>query len=321
MAQLRIITLEEHYAAPPYARGRGGAFGSDFARSVAERISDVTRFRLPEMDAAGIGLQVLSLPNPGVQAETDPDTAVRHAQQANDALAQLCTDHPGRFAAFAALPCQDPERAAEELQRCVTGLGFVGAMVNGHTNGVYLDDPRFEALWERLESLGVPLYLHPTFPPETPAVLAGHPGLAGPAWGWGMETASHALRLVSGGVFDRHPGAALILGHMGEGLPFALDRLDDRWAVLQHERPLRHAPSHYVRSNMYITTAGAESPHALQCALAAMGPERVLFSVDYPYQSAASATAFLAAAPLDPAVREALSHGNAARLLRLPTAL
>jgi 2,3-dihydroxybenzoate decarboxylase len=317
LQDLRVVTLEEHVATPEYPGVKGGAFTPEFARHVAERLCDVTEVRLPEMDAAGIDVQVLSLTTPGVQGESNIAVAVEWARRANDWIAEAVAAYPDRFAGFAVLPCQDPECAIEELQRCVEQLGFCGALVNGQTGGVYLDDPRFDALWVRLESLGVPLYLHPTFPPRPPAVLEGYPELAGPVWGWAFETGTHALRLVAGGVFDRHPGATVVLGHMGEGLPYALERLDDRWAILVRERPLEHPPSYYVRHNMYVTTAGAEDQAALQCAIAAMGVERVLFSVDYPYQSPASATAFIRAAAVDDAQRVAICSGNADRLLGL----
>lgn len=318
MNGLRMVTLEEHVATAQYpSTGQGGAFEPAFAESVAERIGDIGDMRLRDLDEAGIDVQVLSLSSPTVQGETDAAVAVDKARRANDALAEAVAAHPDRFEAFAALPCQDPGRAVEEARRCVRELGFRGALVNGHTGGVYLDDERFDPLWAELESLGVPLYLHPTFPPEPPCPLRGYPELAGPVWGWGVETASHALRLVAAGVFDRHPGAVLILGHMGEGLPFALGRIDDRWRILRHDRPLAHPPSHYLRHNMYLTTAGAESDAALLCAIAAMGLDRVLFSVDYPYQSAASASAFIREAPLTEEQRTAVCSGNADRLLGL----
>jgi 2,3-dihydroxybenzoate decarboxylase len=314
---LRIVTLEEHFATPGFPGVDGGAFVPEFMEYALDRLSDVSERRLPEMDEAGIDVQVLSLTSPGVQGAADTTMALEWARRSNEWIAEAMASYPGRFAGFAVLPCQDPERAVEELERCVVELGFCGALVNGHTGGVYLDDPRFEPLWARLESLGVPLYLHPAFPPRPPAVLEGYPELAGAVWGWAFETGTHALRLVAGGVFDRHPAATVVLGHMGEGLPFALNRMDDRWAVLRHERPLEHPPSWYVRHNMFITTAGAEDDAALQCAIGTMGVERVLFSVDYPYQSPASATAFIRSAALDDAQRTAICSGNADRLLGL----
>lgn len=318
MQGLRIVTLEEHVAIPGYPSVDAGAAAKpEMLRHVAERLADVTERRLPEMDVAGIDVQVLSLTTPGIQGARDTAVAVEWARRTNDWIAEAVAAYPDRFAGFAALPCQDPDLAAEELQRCVTELGFCGALVNGHTGGVYLDDPRFEPLWSELERFAVPLYLHPIFPPRPPAVLEGYPVLAGAVWGWAVETGSHALRLVAGGVFDRHPGATVVLGHMGEGLPFALERMDDRWQIFTPERPLEHLPSYYVRNNLYVTTAGSEDPAALQCAIAAMGVRRVLFSVDYPFQSAESATKFIREAALDDDQRAAICSGNADRLLGL----
>jgi 2,3-dihydroxybenzoate decarboxylase len=314
---MRVITLEEHYATPAYSKGEGGAFVEDFAAGVAQRIGDIEQYRLPEMDATGIDVQVLSLTTPGVQGETNTEDAIHNARTSNDLMAEVVAAHPDRFAAFAAIPTQDPDCAVEELKRAVLDLGFKGVLVNGHTHGVYLDDPRFEPLWEQLAALKVPLYIHPAFSPAPLPPLEGYPALAGPVWGWGFETASHALRLIAAGVFDRHPDATVLLGHMGEGLPFTLDRLDDRWAVLQHDRPLEKRPSDYIRDNVYVTTAGVESEDPLRCALSALGQDRVLFSVDYPYQSAQSATDFLMSADLDPQTRQALASRNAEKLLGL----
>ncbi|WP_258803614.1 amidohydrolase family protein [Pseudarthrobacter sp. NS4] len=314
---MRVITLEEHFATPDYSKGEGGAFVPDFAESIAQRISDVENIRLPEMDAAGIDVQVLSLTTPGVQGESGSADAVIKARRSNDVMAKVVREHPERFAAFGALPTQDPQEAVNELKRVVLDLGFKGVLVNGHTAGAYLDDPRFDVLWAELSNLKVPLYIHPAFSPAPLPPLQGYPELAGPVWGWGFETASHALRLVAGGVFDRHPEAQILLGHMGEGLPFTLDRLDDRWAVLQHASPLARKPSDYIRENMYVTTAGVESAPPLHCALQAMGSDRVLFSVDYPYQSAETATEFLRTVEIEPSVKEALASGNAAKLLSI----
>lgn len=314
---MRVITLEEHFATPDYSKGEGGNFVPSFAESVAQRISDVENIRIPEMDRAGIDLQVLSLTTPGVQGESGSEDAAVKARRSNDVMAKVVKEHPDRFAAFGAIPTQDPQEAVNELKRVVQDLGFKGVLVNGHTNGVYLDDPRFDVLWAELSNLQVPLYIHPAFSPSPLAPLNGYPELAGPVWGWGFETASHALRLIAGGVFDRHPDAQILLGHMGEGLPFTLDRLDDRWAVLQHSVPLERKPSDYIRENVYVTTAGVESAAPLHCALEALDEDRVLFSVDYPYQSADTATAFLASVELDPSVKAAVASGNAARLLNL----
>lgn len=313
----RLITLEEHFATPDYTKGDGGAFRVDFAESVARRIADIEQTRLPEMDATGVDVQVLSLTTPGVQSETDAKVAIERARSSNDQIARAIAAHPTRFAAFAALPTQSGQAAADELRRSVEELGLVGALVNGHTHGRYLDDPEYEPLWQALEELNVPLYLHPVFPSEPVAVLKGYPELAGPMWGWGFETASHALRIILGGVFDRHPKANLVLGHMGEGLPFTLARLDDRYSILEHSRELAAAPSDYIKRNVYVTSAGVESAEPLHAAIAALGIDRVLFSIDYPYQSIRTATDFLRAVELTPSDRAKFEGATAAQLLRL----
>lgn len=314
---MRIVTLEEHYATPQHPGQGAMPFTPEFVEYSEVRLRDIEDHRLPEMDAAGIDVQVLSSTLPAVQWMRDPTAAVEQAMAMNDSLAAAVATHPDRFAGFAALPCQDPPAAAAELRRCVRELGFVGALVHGHTGGVYLDDRSFDELWAEFEALVVPLYLHPTFPTEPPTVLRDHPALQGATWGWAFETGSHLLRLVAGGVFDRHPAATVVVGHMGEGLPFALNRLDDRWAIMQHDHPLPNPPSHYLRRNTFLTTAGAEDAAALRCAIETMGAGRVLFSVDYPYQSPAAATEFIRAAAIDEHDRRAICYANADCLLGL----
>jgi 2,3-dihydroxybenzoate decarboxylase len=314
---LRIVTLEEHFAPYGFANGDGGAFVPAFASSVSARISDIETVRLPEMDSAGVDVQVLSLTTPGVQGVLGGESAVEYARRSNEAMAEIVARHPERFSAFAALPTQDPKAASDELRRCVQEWGFVGALVNGHTHGRYLDDPAYGPLWATLEDLQVPLYLHPSFPAVTPSVLEGFSELWGPSWGWGFETGSHALRLILSGVFDRHPSAQLLLGHMGENILFGLDRLDDRLAILQGGRELALNPSDYIRRNMLVTTSGVESSAPLRHAIDVLGIDRVLFSVDYPYQSMQSAVDFLTSQALEADHLAALASGNADRILRL----
>ena len=198
-------------------------------------------------------------------------------------------------------------------------LGMKGALVNAHTQGRYLDDAALRVVWEYAEGLDVPLYLHPATGVDAPHVLDGHPELIGPMWSWGTDTASHALRLVFGGVFDDFPAAKLLLGHMGEGLPYVLWRLDSRWGFHDHkgiELALGN-PSEYLRRNLYITTSGVCSAPPLLCALLALGADHILFGTDYPFEEIATATAFLDAAPISEADRVKIAHGNAERLLRL----
>ncbi|MFJ7327511.1 amidohydrolase family protein [Streptomyces cyaneofuscatus] len=319
---MRTIGLEEHFVTPElegYGAGSASIIQPEKWREASRRLLDLTGERLAEMDAAGLDMQVLSLNSPGIQAETDPAVAVAQAAAVNDLLAGVVRDHPERFAGFAALPLQDPQAAAKELDRSVTELGMRGALVNAHTHGRYLDDPRLRVVWERAEALDVPLYLHPANGVGTPHVIEGHPELVGPMWSWGSETATHFLRCVFGGVFDDFPGAKLLLGHMGEGLPYVMWRLDSRWEYHNHHgvELARGNPSAYLRHNLYITTSGVCSAPPLLCALLALGPDRILFGTDYPFEDMATATEFLASAPISEADRAKISHLNAEQLLGL----
>lgn len=260
---------------------------------------------------------MLSLFQPGIQGERDTATAIRKAKTVNDTLAERNARHSARFRGFAAVPMQDPREAADELERAVTQLGFKGALINGHTRGVYLDDTSCLPFWERVAALDVPVYLHPANPMTIPAAFEGYPGLAQAIFGWAAETGGHALRLVLCGLFDRFPSLTVILGHMGEALPFYLWRIDSRFKITEPKVALQHMPSEYIRRNIAVTTAGAFSPEPLRCAIDAMGLDRVLFSVDYPLEDSDEAARFIETAPLSGAEREAVCFRNAERLLRL----
>jgi 2,3-dihydroxybenzoate decarboxylase len=319
---MRVIALEEHFVTQElagYGAGTASIAQPGAWREASRRLLDLTDERLPEMDAAGVDIAVLSLNSPGIQAETDPATAVAAAAAVNDFLASVIARHPGRFAGFAALPLQDPAASAKELERAVTELGLRGALVNAHTGGRYLDDPSLRGVWERAEGLDVPLYLHPANGAGRAHVLSGHPELEGPMWSWGTDTATHALRLIFGRVFDDFPDAKLILGHMGEGLPFTLWRLDSRWGFHNHHgiELNRGKPSEYLRHNLYITTSGVCDAPPLLCALLALGADRILFGTDYPFESMTEATAFLADAPVSEADRAKIGWRNASALLRI----
>ncbi len=206
---------------------------------VLPRIGDFEKFRLPLMDEYGITLQVLASNSPGIQAAEDAATAVGAAKRFNDAQAEIIRRYAGRFAGWASLPTQDPKAAADELERTVTQLGFKGAMIHGHTHWEYLDEKKFWVIWERAEALAVPIYLHVAEPAlEGRKIYEGHSELMGPAWSWVVETATHALRIVGGGVFDAFPKASLVLGHLGETLPFLLGRLDEGYAMSFKPRKL-----------------------------------------------------------------------------------
>ena len=319
---MRTIGLEEHFGTEElaaYGAGTATVAQPQVWAEASRRMLDLTADRLPAMDAAGVDVQVLSLNSPGIQAELDPVIAVSHAAAVNDLLAATIAEHPTRFAGFAALPLQDPQAAAKELERCVTQLGLRGALVNAHTQGRYLDDPTLRVVWEYACGLNVPLYLHPANGFDSAHVLSGHPELIGPMWSWGTDTAAHVLRLVFGGVFDDFPEAILLLGHMGEGLPYALWRLDSRWAFHNHHgiELARGNPSAYLRHNLYITTSGVCDAPPLLCAMLALGADHILFATDYPFEDMATATEFLRGAPISDADRAKIAHGNAERLLGL----
>ncbi|MFD4599421.1 amidohydrolase family protein [Streptomyces sp. NPDC058464] len=319
---MKLIALEEHFVTPALV-GHGASSASIAEPHVwaeaSRRLLDLTEERLDRMDAAGLDMQVLSLNSPGIQAETDPAAAVRQATTVNDFLAGVIAEHPDRFSGFAALPLQDPKAAADELERAVTQLGLRGALVNAHTQGRYLDDPALRVVWERAEHLDVPLYLHPANGVDTADVFSGHPELVGPMWSWGIDTATHVLRLIFGGVFDDFPAAKLLLGHMGEGLPFALWRMDSRWGFHAHHgiELKRGNPSEYLRHNLYVTTSGVCSAPPLLAALLSLGADHILFGTDYPFEDIGTATEFLRSAPISEADRTKIAHRNAELLLGL----
>jgi 2,3-dihydroxybenzoate decarboxylase len=283
---------------------------------IDERLADLADRRLEDMDSSGIDMQVLSLTVPGIQGMTDTGAAISAAKRANDLVAEVVREHPTRFAAFAALPCQDPAAAVAELDRAVNELGLCGALINGHTNGVYLDHRKFGDLWGLSESLHVPIYIHPTDPPTPFACCNGYP-LQGATFGWAFETGTHALRVILAGVFDRFPGARLMIGHMGEFLPFSLMRIDDRYDLYEAHPPITHPPSYYVKKNLLITTSGVNDTAPLLCTMSVMGVERVLFAVDYPYQRNEPAVEFIDTVPISDHDRDLICHGNAERILKL----
>ncbi|OVZ64127.1 amidohydrolase [Pigmentiphaga sp. NML030171] len=320
MTTLRKIALEEHFMMPgfeTYSKAFLNFIDPATMKELGQRLADFDTLRLDEMDRAGIELVVLSQSGPGVQAEPDTTLALRRARENNDFLAERIARRPDRYAGFAMLPMHDPLEAARELERCVKQLGFKGSLVNGHTLGRYYEGREYDPFWERMQELDVPMYLHPIDPWKPLHALDGAPVLAGASWGWGVETASHALRMVFGGVFDRFPRLKVILGHMGEGLPFQRWRFDSRFAAYPYGVSLQRRPSEYIGTNLLITTSGVCSHPTLVGAVGEMGVDAVMFSVDYPYESTEAAARFIDTAPLEPAQLEAICHGNAARILGL----
>lgn len=312
------IALEEHFLCPQledYWKATVSDVDPQILKMIVGRLSDFGELRLAGMDAAGISRAVLSLSGPGVQVERDTATAVRNARLANDFIANEVMKNPTRYSAFAHLAMQDVRAATNELTRCVQELKFCGAMINGHTNGQYLDDPAFDPFWARVEELGTLIYLHPADPPSQMPVLEGHKALKRATWEWGVETGSHALRLVFGGVFERFPRAQLALGHLGETLPFLLWRLDSRAKL--YGVKLAQRPSDYIRQNIVVTTSGMFSAEPLLCTVAALGADRVMFSADYPFEPVEEAGAFMDSVSIDESVREKIAFRNAEKILGL----
>jgi predicted TIM-barrel fold metal-dependent hydrolase len=324
---MRTITLEEHFTTPAFRAGAGrkrqehaekigGRLGKIFAQ-----LADMGDKRIADMDAAGIDMQVLSLTSPGCE-QLDAAEAMALAHEANDVLSQAVKKYPKRFAGLAVMPTAAPDKAAAELERMVRDHGFVGAVIHGHNRGRYFDDKFFWPILERAQALDVPIYLHPTMPPQAvidvsfggfaPAVTDA---FAGPGWGWHIETAVHILRLVLGGVFDAYPKLQFVIGHLGEALPFMMQRFDGPLppAVTKLQRPV----TAYLRENIHYTVSGFNFPPAFLDMLLEVGVDRIMFSADYPYASMAAARAFLEQIPVNAADRERIAHGNAEKLFKL----
>lgn len=317
---MRKIALEEHFSGPgfeKYLLAVKNEFDPQVLTAVEKLLPDFDEKRLQIMDECGVEIAVLSQTAPGVQQEKDLQTAISAARSCNDFLARQISNHPKRYRGFACVAMQDPNAAAAELQRCIKELGFVGVLINGQTDGVYLDDPKCFPFWEKLEELQVPLYLHPGNPYDDPHMYSGRSVLKGATWSWTCETATHALRLIFGGVFDRFPKTTVILGHMGETLPFYLWRLDSRAQTSTAGRALPKAPSQYFRDHFLITTSGVCSNGPLQCSLTELGEDSVMFSIDYPYEHAELASSFIENAPITEEQREKVCFRNAERALRL----
>ena len=321
---MRTIALEEHITTPRYIAATEYQSHNSQNRHIQifqEKLLDIGDTRIADMDASGIDVQVLSLAA-GALDKLDAATAASLARDANDLLAEAAARYPGRFASFATLSLQEPEKAAEEFERCVRQLGFVGAMVHGTCDGLFLDDPRFTPLFAAAESLDVPIYLHPAPPPETvqKAYFEGLPGAASlmlstAAWGWHVETGLHVLRLIASGLFDRFPKLKMIVGHMGENLPFSIARAD---AVLSRSGlDLKRSVREYFQEHFWLTTSGYFTLPPFQCALDVVGVDRILFSVDYPFSPNAVGKKFLDTLPVNNTEREKIASGNAAKLLRI----
>jgi 2,3-dihydroxybenzoate decarboxylase len=315
---VKKIALEEHFLSPglvDYWRPTMSGVAPAVTEQLFQRLTDFGDRRLEIMDKAGIARAVLSISGPGVQAERDAALATRLARESNDFLAAEIQKRPDRYAGFGHIAVQDPQGAADELERCMLDLGLHGAMINGHTNGRYLDHPSLAPFWERAEALNAAVYLHPTDPLVPAPVLDGIPALRRATWEWGFETGSHALRLVFSGLFDRFPKARLVLGHMGETLPYLLWRFDSRAKL--YGVNLAKPPSHYIKENILVTVSGVFAAEPLYCAVSALGRDRVMFAADYPFEDAEEAGHFMDTVPLDATLRAEVAYDNAAKLLGL----
>jgi predicted TIM-barrel fold metal-dependent hydrolase len=320
---MRTIALEEHFATPAYLEGparrlkeQAERAGGRFAALIAQLV-DVDEGRVAAMDAAGVDVQALSLTSPGVE-QLSAEEARSFARSTNAVLAEAIRRHPTRFFGLAALPIADPPAAVAELERVVGEHGFKGVVINGHHRGRYLDDRFFWPVLARAEALKLPIYLHPTQSPQ-PVIDAWFGGLepmlgemmAGPGWGWHIETALHVLRMIVGGVFDALPELQIVVGHMGETLPFMLQRVDVMASAMTK---LKKPVSAYLRENVHYTFSGFNFLPTFLELLLQVGVDRIMFSTDHPYQSMAEGRAFLDRLPVSDGDRERIAHGNAERL-------
>ncbi len=325
---MRTIALEETYATPKFMKFQSEKMNDDLSKApsgfarIIEQLIDVDEGRIAEMDQGGIDVQVLSLFSPGVE-QMDASTAVDMAKDSNDYITKAIQRHPTRFAGFATLPTIVPETAADELERMVKEYDFKGAVINGHIKGRYLDDRFFWPIFERAEALKVPIYLHPTMPPNA-VIEASYTGnfssgvstlLSRNAWGWHIETATHILRIILSGVFDQYPNLQLIIGHMGEGLPFMLPRIND--SLPREATKLEHSVSAYLRENIYYTFSGLNYTQTFLDLLLQVGSDRIMFSTDYPFVPMIKTREFLDQLPVSNVDKEKIAHGNAERVLHI----
>jgi 2,3-dihydroxybenzoate decarboxylase len=310
MAQPRVIALEEHFTSPKLRTLRG-----EKDTPVQRKLDDLGALRIREMDDAGIDLQVISENNPATQ-NLDAESAVTLARASNDVLHEAVRAHPDRFAGFATLPTPDPKAAADELERCVSRLGFKGAMIMGLTHGRFMDDKSFRPIFERAAALDVPVYIHPTPPLAAvrEAYFKDYPELAVAPLGFTLETLTHTVRLVVSGLFDEFPALKIVVGHLGETMPYLMWRTS---YLIGERMNLPKAFADYYRECFWLTTSGAFSDAALACAIAEMGVARILFSVDWPFMPNTLGRNWLDAAPVNDADRTLIFGENARKLLKL----
>jgi 2,3-dihydroxybenzoate decarboxylase len=320
------IALEEHFAIPETLADSRGYFPDRVWQEIKSRVMDIQDRRLAEMDSNGIEMMLLSLNAPAVQAIPDVARATEIARKSNDYLAEQVRMRPDRFQGIAALAMQDPDGATRELERCVKQLGFRGALVNGFSQvgdedtSVYYDLPQYRPFWAMVERLDVPFYLHPRNPlPRDAKIYEGHPWIMGPIWAFAHETAVHALRLMGSGLFDEYPRLNVVLGHLGEMLPYALWRIDhaNGWIENRHSYPAKKPMRDYFCSNFHITTSGNFNTQALIEAMLVIGADRIMFSADWPFENIDHAAQWFDAAPISEADRIKIGRDNAVKLFKL----
>jgi 2,3-dihydroxybenzoate decarboxylase len=320
------IALEEHFAIEETLMDSSGFVPEDHWSELKGRLLDIQERRLRQMDEFGIERMILSLNAPAIQAIANGQRATELARRANDALAAEIAKRPGRFSGFAALPMQDAELAARELERCVRDLGFKGALVNGFTQvettpkPLYYDLPQYRPFWSVVERLDVPFYLHPRNPLAADAqIYDRHAWLLGPTWAFGQETAVHALRLMGSGLFDEHPRLVIILGHMGEGLPYSMWRVDNRnaWVKAPPQHKAKRKIAEYFQENFFLTTSGNFRTQTLIDAMLEIGADRIMFSTDWPFENIDHAAVWFDAASISESDRLKIGRLNALKLFKL----
>jgi predicted TIM-barrel fold metal-dependent hydrolase len=319
---MKTIALEEHFVTTSLLKATG-TYGTDAPlrlQQMEAQLLDIGAGRIAAMDEAGLDLQVLSLTSLSGSMQAATATSVLH--DANDELAAAVRAHPSRFAGFAALNTRDPAGAAKEFERCVNVLGFKGALLSGTTDGEFLDQPKFIPIFEAANALGVPVYLHPAPPPKAvkDVYFSGLPGETGfvlsiAGWGWHAETGLHSLRLIVSGLFDRFPELQVIIGHMGEGVPYALARSNHLLTAVA--RNLKLSVAEYFHRNLHVTTSGYFTLPPFQCAYDVVGIDRLMYSVDYPFSAYTQGRDFLNSLELSGDDKAKLTHTNAEALLKL----
>lgn len=332
---MRLIATEEAFAPIEYIReylryaDRVDNAGTRYLKvyygrdEVVRQLTDVDS-RIAEMDRFGVAMHLLGITSPGVQA-FDAGFGTELAVVANDTLAAAIARHPSRFAGLAAVAPQDPQAAAREIERAIGKLKLGGVIINSHTHGEFLDDPKFWPIFEAAVACDAPIYLHPAFPADSMIAPHSDYGMMGALWGFGADTSLHVVRMIMGGVFDAFPTLKIVLGHLGEAVPFWLDRLDNRYQNIVRRggleplgmKQLQRLPSEYFRTNFWITTSGMMSNAPLEFCLGLFGAERVMFAIDYPFEQTAEAVPFIHAVPLDAEARRLITHANAEALFRI----